>query len=88
MEETGAPPPDPRMQLRLSPMCPGTRAALPSIEPDDVVRYVANHPGCKAEEIAAAIQVETRAVSPVLKQLRDSGRVRAEGKARGMRYYG
>jgi len=45
LEETGAPPPDPRMQLRLSPMCP--------------VRSVTHVPGCTDTRPAGGVGVHS-----------------------------
>lgn len=73
--------------LSLNGAVPSTGRVVAVVEADDVMRYVEQHPGCKAEEIASALGADTKAVGRVLKRLREDGRVRSEGKARGMRYY-
>ena len=54
---------------------------------DEVLQYVASHPGSRCEEVAAAVGAETRAVGAVLKTLKAEGKARSVGKARGMKYF-
>ena len=57
------------------------------VQPDAVLRFVGSHPGSRCEDIAASIGADTKALSLVLKELKTEGRLRAEGQARGTRYY-
>lgn len=52
-----------------------------------VLRHVQDNPACRCEDIARALGADTKAVSPVLKRLREEGRVRSKGQARGTRYF-
>lgn len=56
-------------------------------QPEEVVRHVAGTPGCRCEDIAAALGADTKAVSAVLKALKDEGRLRTEGQAGGTRNF-
>jgi hypothetical protein len=58
-----------------------------SVEADYVLQCVARRPGIGAADIAAEVGADTKDVSPVLKSLKDEGKVRSEGQARGTRYY-
>jgi len=70
-----------RRGVKLGP----PRGGLLQIE--EVLSYIASHPGSRCQEIAAATGVDTRAVSPLLKSLKTEGKVRSEGQARGTRYF-
>lgn len=63
------------------------RRAGGQIQPEAVVGFVASRPGSRCEDIAAALGADTKAVGPVLKVLKTDGRLRAEGQARGTRYF-
>ena len=56
-------------------------------DPDAVLRYVRNNPGSSAADVAGALDLDTKAVSPALKSLKEDGKARTEGKARGTRYF-
>ncbi len=57
------------------------------IQPEEVLRYITSHPGSRCEDIAATVGADTKAVSSVLRRLRDEGKVRSEGQSRGTRYF-
>jgi hypothetical protein len=63
------------------------RSANGRVEPDRVLQYLQKHPGSRAEDIAAALGTDAFSLRPSLQQLRAAATVRAEGKARAMRYY-
>jgi predicted transcriptional regulator len=63
------------------------RRRVKAVEADIVLQCVARRPGVRAAEIAAEVGADTKDVSPVLKSLKDEGKVRSEGQARGTRYY-
>jgi hypothetical protein len=52
-----------------------------------VARYIADHPGSRAEDIATALGTETAQLRPALMKLRSAGAVEPKGKARATRYY-
>lgn len=54
---------------------------------EEILRQVQDHPGSRCEDIARALGADTKAVSPVLKRLKEEGRVRSKGQARGTRYF-
>jgi hypothetical protein len=58
-----------------------------SVEPDQVARYIAQHPGSRAEDIAAALGTGTVQIRPALMKLKSLGAVEPKGKARATRYY-
>ena len=51
------------------------------------VRYIAEPPGGRAEDIATALGTETAELRPALMKLRSAGAVEPKGKARATRYY-
>jgi hypothetical protein len=52
-----------------------------------VARYIADHPGSRAEDIATALGTGTAQLRPALMKLRSAGAVEPKGKARATRYY-
>jgi len=52
-----------------------------------VARYIADHPGSRAEEIATALGTGTAELRPALMKLRSAGAVEPKGKARATRYF-
>ena len=52
-----------------------------------VARYIADHPGSRAEDIATALGTETAQLRPALMKLKSLGAVEPKGKARATRYY-
>jgi len=52
-----------------------------------VARYIADHPGSRAEDIATALGTGTSDLRPALMKLKSSGTVEPKGKARATRYY-
>jgi hypothetical protein len=54
---------------------------------DQVVSYLKATPGLRTEELAAALQVPTDGLKPLIKKLVAGGRLRREGQARGTRYF-
>ncbi len=65
-------------------LTPRTRREKP--EPDQVLGYIAQHPGSRSEEIAAQLGTDAQSLRAVLHQLRGDGRIKTEGKARATRY--
>jgi hypothetical protein len=63
------------------------RSANGKVEPERVLQYLQAHPGSRAEDIAAALGTDAFSLRPSLQQLRAAATVRAEGKARAMRYF-
>ena len=51
------------------------------------MRYIADHPGSRAEDIATALGTGTAELRPALMKLRSAGAVEPKGKARATRYY-
>jgi hypothetical protein len=68
----------------LSPRPRSRRVA--SVDPAQVLEYLAKHAGARSEEMAAELGTDTAALRPILHRLRDEGRIRVEGKARATRY--
>ena len=52
-----------------------------------VARYIADHPGSRAEDIASALGTGTAELRPALMKLKSLGAVEPKGKARATRYY-
>jgi hypothetical protein len=63
------------------------RTGSAAVEPDQVARYIADHPGSRAEDIATALGTGTAQLRPALMKLRSAGAVEPKGKARATRYY-
>ena len=63
------------------------RMGLAAVEPDQVARYIADHPGSRAEDIATALGTGTAQLRPALMKLKSQGAVEPKGKARATRYY-
>jgi hypothetical protein len=59
------------------------------VKPDAerVARYIADHPGNRAEDIATALGTGTAQLRPALIKLKSAGAVEPKGKARATRYY-
>src|SRR5688572_29705452 len=59
------------------------------VKPDAerVARYISEHPGSRAEDIAAALGTGTMQLRPALMKLKAQGAVEPKGKARATRYY-
>jgi hypothetical protein len=66
----------------------GTRRSVRAEAPDpsEVLSYLRQHPGARSEQMATDLGTETGVLRPVLHELRDSGKVKVEGKARATRY--
>ena len=58
-----------------------------AVEADQVARYIADHPGSRAEDIATALGTGTAQLRPALMKLKSLGAVEPKGKARATRYY-
>ena len=54
---------------------------------DRVAKYIADHPGSRAEDIATALGTGTAQLRPALMKLKSLGAVEPKGKARATRYY-
>lgn len=52
-----------------------------------VAQFIADHPGSRAEDIAAALGTGTAQLRPALMKLKSRGAVEPKGKARATRYY-
>jgi hypothetical protein len=63
----------------------GNGGAKPDTE--RVARYIADHPGSRAEDIATALGAGTAQLRPALTKLKSTGAVESKGKARATRYY-
>ena len=63
------------------------RSTNGKVAPDRVVQYLQNHPGSRAEDIAAVLGTDAVSLRPSLQQLRADWTVRVEGKGRAMRYF-
>jgi hypothetical protein len=63
------------------------RTGSVAVEPDQVARYIAEHPGSRAEDIATALGTGTAELRPALMKLRSAEAVEPKGKARATRYY-
>jgi hypothetical protein len=59
----------------------------PKPDADRVARYIADHPGSRAEDIATALGTGTAELRPALMKLKSLGAVEPKGKARATRYY-
>ena len=65
-------------------LVPPSRRVKPAS--DRVLAYITKHPGSRSEQIAAELGTDALSLRAVLHQLREDGRVKAEGKARATRY--
>jgi hypothetical protein len=54
---------------------------------DRVARYIVDHPGGRAEGIAAALGMGTAELRPALMKLKSLGAIEPKGKARATRYF-
>ena len=57
------------------------------VEPKAVVDYLLKHPGSSGEDLAKALSTDTKTLRPTIKKLVDAGDVKANGRARGTRYF-
>jgi hypothetical protein len=76
----------------LIPAARGARARRPGpfssqADPKTILRYLSSNPGSRCEDIAAALETDSRSLSPVLKALKTEGKAKTEGQARGTRYF-
>ncbi len=62
------------------------RSASQAVDPAKVLEYIAQHPGGRAEDIAAALGTDSKGLRPALAKLKADGRVKAKGVARATRY--
>ena len=58
-----------------------------SWDAERVARYIADHPGSRAEDIATALGTGTAELRPALMKLKTLGAVEPKGKARATGYY-
>ena len=80
--------------LELNGAIPGAASGrslkpMPRLEkpdPQRVLDYIKKNPGVRAGQICDELGTDTASLRPVLHELRDQGRVKVEGKARGTRY--
>ena len=56
-------------------------------DPEIVMSILRANPGSSVADVADGLELDTKAVSPALKALRDDGKTRVEGQARGTRYF-
>lgn len=57
------------------------------VDPDAVLRYLKLNPGSRCEDVAKGLDIDSGAISPVLKALKSEGKARTEGQARGTKYF-
>lgn len=57
------------------------------LDAERVAKYIADHPGSRAEDIATALGTGTALLRPALMKLKSLGAVEPKGKARATRYY-
>ncbi len=57
------------------------------LDAERVARCIAEHPGSRAEDIAAALGAGTAQLRPALTKLKSLGAVEPKGKARATGYY-
>ena len=71
-----------------APASAGTLTPRRTVEvaPEAIVAYLAEHPGSSGEEVSKALGCDTKSLRPTMKKLIAAKRVKAKGKARGMRY--
>jgi hypothetical protein len=81
LELRGAAEPDVRAARSASRAATGSR-----LTPAGVLGYLAAHPASNGEALARALGTDTKALRPILRELIDSGQVKAKGRARGTRY--
>lgn len=73
--------------LALSGVATNGRAvSAKPVDPEAVVAYVAEHPGSSGEDIAQAMDTDTKTLRPAIKKLIEEDRVKTKGQRRGMRY--
>jgi hypothetical protein len=77
--------------LKLSGGAPGRGVLIPAhraqVEPRAVLDYLNKHPGSSGEDVAKALETDTKTLRPAIKRLVESGEVKANGRARGTRYF-
>ena len=56
------------------------------VEPNDVLTYLRNNPESSGEQVAGAMDTDTKTLRPVMKGLIAEGEVAAQGKTRGTKY--
>lgn len=66
---------------------PRPAASQVEVDPDAVLRYLKLNPGSRCEDVAKGLDLESSAISPVLKALKTDGKARTEGQARGTKYF-
>jgi hypothetical protein len=59
-----------------------------SLDANVVLQHVQAHPGQRGEEIAVALNTDTKTLRPTMLRLISERKVRTAGKARGMQYFG
>ena len=57
------------------------------VEPKAVLDYLFKHPGSSGEDVAKALDTDTKSLRPAIKRLVEAGEVKTNGRARGMRYF-
>jgi predicted transcriptional regulator len=57
------------------------------VEPERVLKYLQEHPGGRAEEIASALGTDAVGLRPSLHGLRAAATIGVDGKARATRYF-
>jgi hypothetical protein len=65
----------------------GRRGGSASVEPGTILDYVRAHPGQRGEQIAAALDTDTKLMRPAMHRLIDERKVKTKGQRRGMQYF-
>lgn len=68
-------------------LTPRGRRGSASVESDVILDYVRSNPGQRGEQIAAALNTDTKLMRPVMHRLIDERKVKTKGQRRGMQYF-
>lgn len=72
---------------KSSSVARGRRGGSASVEPETILAHVRAHPGQRGEQIAAALDTDTKLMRPVMHRLIDERKVKTKGQRRGMQYF-
>ncbi len=68
-------------------VAPQPRRSGTAVTPASLLDHVRNHPGDRAEQIGAALGIDTKAMRPVMQDLIAQGKVKTRGRLRGTSYH-